>query len=449
MASITKKSENKELVNLQTENERLKKSIEDLWVINQLARIISSTMPIKQILENVASGAVKAIGTEQGTIDLLEEAKSEDPFKTLIRKVDSSSFTEKYRLGEDLSAWMIKNRKALMINDTSQDTTIHGKHIKAEGIRSILSVPLLTQGKLIGVLNLFNKKGKGEFSKNDQRLLSIIASQSAQAIENARLYGEERQLLANLEQTVSELEKANEELRELDRRKSEFLSTVSHELRTPLSPIKSCLENILSGIYGAINEKQRTRLEMALASVNDETRLIENLLDVVRIQENRVSLDLEYVSISDIVQSVIQVFEYEVRNKKIELNAQMSSADRLETQLDSGKIKQVITNLLHNAIKFTPPKGTVKLSARRKARWIKVKITDTGIGIPESQLEKIFDRFYQVDSSLTRKVGGTGIGLNISKKYIELHGGQIWAERNLHSGSTFSFTLPKHTRDYK
>jgi sigma-B regulation protein RsbU (phosphoserine phosphatase) len=194
MVSASKKTKNDELKKLLSENERLKKSIEDLWTINQLARIISSTIPVDQILDKVVSVSVKAIGAEQGTIHLLDEKKGEDPFKTLIRKGADSKIGEKFRLDEELSGWMIKNRKPLVINDPSHDPTIQGKHTVTEGIRSILSVPLMCKGKLIGVVNLFNKKEHGNFSKGDQRLLSIIASQSAQVIENARLYEEEKQL---------------------------------------------------------------------------------------------------------------------------------------------------------------------------------------------------------------------------------------------------------------
>ncbi len=184
-----------ELGQLKEENGRLKKSIEDLWTINQLARIISTTLPVHQILDKVVSGSVKAIGAAQGAISLLDETETgHDQFKTLIRKVDETDFTKKYRLDQDLSGWMIKNRKALLINDFSKNTTFKGKHSAVEKIHSILSVPLLCKGKLIGVLSLFNKKSNREFSKNDQRLLSIIASQSAQVIENARLYEQEKQL---------------------------------------------------------------------------------------------------------------------------------------------------------------------------------------------------------------------------------------------------------------
>jgi signal transduction histidine kinase len=246
-----------------------------------------------------------------------------------------------------------------------------------------------------------------------------------------------------LKQRAEELAKANEELKELDKRKTEFLSTVSHELRTPLTPIKQYLQNMLSEMYGAVNEKQKKRSEMALTCVNDEARLIENLLDLVRIQENRIQTDLEFGSIADIVHRIIHRFEYSAKEKHLELKLNMPDEDCLMINIDREKIRQIITNLVHNAIKFTE-KGTVTVSVFSENEKIKVCVSDTGIGIPDSQIEKIFERFYQIDSSFTRKVGGTGIGLNIVKKFVELHGGKIWVENNKDcAGTCFTFTLPK------
>jgi len=187
----------KNIQELEKENLHLKKTVEDLWTINQLARLISSTMPVDQILDKVVAVSVKGIKAEQGTISLLtakkENEETGDPFKTMIRKVDVSRLVGKYRLDDHLSGWMLSNRKPLTINDVKNDNILKGVQLN-EGIQSILSVPLMCKGNLIGVLNIFNKKDLGGFSNNDQRLLSIIASQSAQIIENARLYVEEKQL---------------------------------------------------------------------------------------------------------------------------------------------------------------------------------------------------------------------------------------------------------------
>ncbi|MFQ5706838.1 MAG: PP2C family protein-serine/threonine phosphatase [bacterium] len=179
---------------LKEENARLKKSVQELVTINELARIISSTMSLEKVLDRVVASSVKAIDAEQGTIHLLEKMAGGDPFKTLIRKADETTPADKYRLDDVLSGWMIKHRNPLLINDFSRTKLFKGSRPEDEKIKTLLSVPLMCKGGLIGVLNLFNKKGPGVFSEDDQRLLCIIASQSAQVIENARLYEEEKQL---------------------------------------------------------------------------------------------------------------------------------------------------------------------------------------------------------------------------------------------------------------
>lgn len=175
------------------ENERLKKSVAELSMLNEFAQIISSTMALDKILDKVVAASLKVIDAEQGTIHLLESAQSASPFRTLIRKADETNPMNKYRLDMELSGWMIRHRKALLINDFSTDKTFRRENGDKK-IRSLLAAPLLCKGKLIGVVNLFNKKHSVGFSLDDQRLLSIIASQSAQVIENARLYEEEKHL---------------------------------------------------------------------------------------------------------------------------------------------------------------------------------------------------------------------------------------------------------------
>jgi len=230
-----------------------------------------------------------------------------------------------------------------------------------------------------------------------------------------------------------------EQLKEL----TEFLSTLSHELRTPLTPVQSCIENLLSGMYGPLTDKQQDRLEIALIGTREEARLIENLLDLVRFQEDRVMLERELSSIAKVIRDVTSVFEFEANRKKIALNAELPDEDPLEILMDTGKVKQVLTNLVDNALKFTPVGGTVTVGVSSPDHEIEIWVRDTGIGIKKEELEKIFDRFYRVDSSLTREVSGTGIGLSIAKEYVEMHGGRVWVESEADKGSTFFFTLPK------
>jgi GAF domain-containing protein/signal transduction histidine kinase len=246
-----------------------------------------------------------------------------------------------------------------------------------------------------------------------------------------------------IRRTYEDLERAYEELKVLDRKKLELLSTVSHEFRSPLTSIKACIELLLKGQYGALNPIQKTKLALALSSVQDEIELIEDLLDLSRIQEGKESLELMRQGLSPIVVDVVGAYLQEANDKEIELVEDFSSGDVLEFSLDSRKIKRVLKNLIKNAINFTD-QGFVKVSVTTTPGIVEVRVQDTGIGIPEQEHEKIFDWFYQVDSSPTREYKGIGVGLYLARKYVEMHGGKIQVERSeVNVGSTFLLTLPR------
>lgn len=192
---------------LKKENDRLKESIQELSTLNELSAVITSTMSLDNILNKVVSSSVKAINAEQGTIHLLDKSDAgADPFKTLIRKADETTPQDRFRLDVELSGWMLAKRQPLLVNDFDSDKRFLNREAGDLKIKTLLSVPLVCKGKLVGVLNLFNKKNTSGFSQNDQRLLTIIASQSAQVIEHARLYEQEKHLL----QIEKELEMAHE-----------------------------------------------------------------------------------------------------------------------------------------------------------------------------------------------------------------------------------------------
>lgn len=271
----------------------------------------------------------------------------------------------------------------------------------------------------------------------------LIPKQGAPNLKYERIQiGTDEKTPVEFERLYNELRRAFEELTELDRKKTEFLSNVSHELRTPLTSVQSCIENFMAGIYGPVTEKQGHRLEIALASAREESRLIANLLDLARIQEGKVTLELSEGSIGQTIREVMNVFRYDAAQRNLSFEEDLPEEDQLELTADLGKIKQVLTNLVGNALRFTPDGGTIILRATRGDDAFVISVEDTGVGIPPEEQENIFKRFYQVDSALTRRRGGTGIGLNIAKEYVEMHGGDIRVESQLGKGSSFIFTLP-------
>ncbi len=237
-----------------------------------------------------------------------------------------------------------------------------------------------------------------------------------------------------------ELVLANERLKELDKLKSDFVSMVSHELKTPLTAMRTSAQVL--GLADAGKETKREMLDIILRNIDRQTNLVNDLLDLSRIESGRMELKFERLSldslIADSIESVKQAASVEGIKLDVELPESLASVKG-----DREKLTQVVINLLNNAIKFTPRSGEIIIKARELNGQVEVKVSDTGIGIPTEDLDSVFNKFYQVDSTLTREAGGTGLGLAICKGIIEAHRGRIWAESELGKGSTFIFRLEK------
>jgi PAS domain S-box-containing protein len=227
---------------------------------------------------------------------------------------------------------------------------------------------------------------------------------------------------------------------EVDRMKSDFVSIVSHELRTPLTSIKGYLDLVLIGASGPINKQQGSFLEIAKANAERLHALVSDLLDLSRIESGKVDLDLQVVSLPEIIDQVVDTVRngFDERNLALTLDV---PADLPEIFGDPGRIAQIVTNLLGNAYKYTR-EGGATIRARLVKDALQISVTDTGVGITKENQEKLFTRFFRADDTMVRQQPGTGLGLSITKSLIEMHGGQIWVDSKPGQGSTFSFTLP-------
>jgi signal transduction histidine kinase len=234
-------------------------------------------------------------------------------------------------------------------------------------------------------------------------------------------------------------------LRELDRLKSDFVANVSHELGTPLTAIKGAVDLILREVPGPLTEKQIHYLARVRSNTQHLAGLIRDLLDLAKIEEGKIELKATRVSLVGLLQEVVETLRPVAMEKQIALEVVMPESSIL-VWADRDKVTQVLMNLIGNAMKFTPPQGTVKVSAANDgAEWVQVVVHDTGPGIPTDEKEKIFDKFYQVTGEGRQKPKGTGLGLAISKRLVEMHGGRIWLDSEPTRGSTFCFTLPMST----
>ena len=248
--------------------------------------------------------------------------------------------------------------------------------------------------------------------------------------------------VAERKRTEKELQTANEELKKIDQLKSEFVSTVSHELRTPLSITKEGISLVLDRVPGSINEKQARILYTAKSNIDRLARIINNLLDISKIEAGQVELKKEKVDLGELIKQTALSFEPKVKEKKLELKINIPKSD-ISIYADSDRITQVLTNLIGNALKFTE-KGKIEISAAQKGNGVECIISDTGIGIPRSNLDRIFEKFRQFGRTSGGGEKGTGLGLFIAKSIILMHKGRIWIESKRGEGSKFIFTVPKY-----
>jgi hypothetical protein len=250
-----------------------------------------------------------------------------------------------------------------------------------------------------------------------------------------------RRMLRDLNEAHEKLTAAYEELKSLDELKANIIANVSHELRTPITICKGAIEIAMDEEDA---DKRRKLLHMAKEAMERENRIVGDLVAVAQMEKQRFRVNLENINIADVIAIVLEEFRGLAEEKKIALEMRVEKAVP-PVKADFEKIRHVLRNLVDNAIKFNPEGGTVEVHASKRKDEVVVCVRDTGIGIPKDKLDKIFDRMYQVDASLTRRYGGTGMGLAVAKQIIELHKGRIWAKSEPGKGSEFCFTLPVST----
>jgi signal transduction histidine kinase len=315
-------------------------------------------------------------------------------------------------------------------------------------------LPLISRGRSVGVFAADNALSRKLIAPSLD-LFRIFASQAAVAIENAQLF--------------REVEEANRQLALASRHKSEFLANMSHELRTPLNAILGFTELIIDGVYGEAPEALRESIEDIHTNGRHLLKLINDVLDLSKIEAGRMQLSLSEYSIQELIGSVISSTRSLAAEKQLELLSHVEEG-LLPAFGDSKRLMQILMNLVGNAIKFTPPTGSVTVTAKMVSssefgvsslqpetldpkpetasviEFIEIAVADTGIGIPATELESIFGEFRQIDSSISREYGGSGLGLSIAKRFVELHGGTIWAESQVGRGSVFHFRIPLRVR---
>jgi len=334
------------------------------------------------------------------------------------------------RKGEGALGQMLVTGEPVQIKDIrdegSYQSRVREKLLRL-GFRSLLVVPLTRDNHLLGGLAV-NRKSPGEFDADVIALLKTFATQSALAIQNARLF--------------REIELKGRQLEVASQHKSEFLANMSHELRTPLNAIIGFSEVLSERLFGEMNEKQSEYVRDITESGRHLLSLINEILDLSKIEAGRMELDLAEFDLGTAIGNTLTLVRERAERRGIRLSCAID--DEVTTiHADERKVKQVLLNLLSNALKFTPEGGAIEITTRVADVMVEVSVTDTGVGIAPEDLETVFDEFRQVGSA-SKKIEGTGLGLAISRKFVELHGGRIRVTSTPGTGSTFAFTLPRH-----
>jgi signal transduction histidine kinase len=329
-------------------------------------------------------------------------------------------------LENSLFGYVYQNSKAVIVKKGKVDERVFREveRVLQTKVDSLLAVPLIFRGETIGVLAVINRANSSHYTEEDVQILETLAAQAAVTILSTLMLDETR--------------RAYDELEELERLKTEFIAIASHELRTPLGLIighASFLKDSVS------TDDQRQEVDVIIRSAGNLKKIIEDLSSVNQFQSGKSKIHQKPIDIREVAQGVVGFFRKEAASKKIDLSVSLPGKPIL-VPMDEDKIRQALGNLLENALEFTDPGGHVRVSVEKLPGYVRVSVMDDGIGIPAKDLSRVFERFYQVESHLTRRHGGMGLGLTVAKAMIELHDGQIWVESVEKKGSNFSFLLP-------
>ncbi len=398
--------------------------------LQEVTRSLSTMVDLDTYLQSILSAATELTESETASLMEYDEASQEFFFRfvpwfhrDLIKDV-------RVPLNGSVAGWSFLQSRPLIVNDVRNDDRHFSKVDEMADFvsSSILVVPLLLHGRPMGVFEVINKADNGYYTDEDILVLETLASLATTAIQN--------DLLENSAQS------SLDESRDLDRLKSEFIAITSHELRTPLGLILGH-STFLRELVG--NEYQE-QVDAIIRNASRLKEIIESLSRVDNYQTGGASLRSRKVSINRVVEDVVASFRDIAKQKGVALKVELDRNQELLVDADGSKISIVLSNLVKNAITFTNESGNVIVRGSLDSSFVKVSVEDDGLGVPAKDLPRIFERFYQVESHLTRRHGGMGLGLSVAKVMIEMHGGRIWAESMEGLGSKFIFLLPLHPK---
>src|SRR5579864_1035015 len=406
----------------------------EIQLLNWLGGLFTASLSLNENIEAMLRATSQMVQFDAATVFLLNEGSRELTACATFPHKDEVPHIARFVLGEGILGYAVEQLETLNIVDATLDPRFKILD-QSRSPRSLMVQPLATPQRVVGAMTL-SRQRVDPFTELDAAILKVITNQAAIAIDNGRLY---EQLQAHL----GELETANAQIAEVSRLKSEFLANMSHELRTPLNAILGFSELLRDDLAGKITDKQRKDcLDNIYTSGRHLLSLINDVLDLTKIEAGRMDLVYEEFTVESALREVLNVIRALAMKKDIQIGSSVEPAD-LVLIADKNKVKQILYNLLSNAIKFTGQGGRVQVrGARLGDDRLRIEVQDSGIGIPAELRHKIFGAFYQVQSASNREYPGTGLGLALTKRLLELHGGSVEFESAPGQGTTFSAVLP-------
>ena len=422
--------ENARLLNeLRQRTDELSRSVEELRALGEVSQAVNSTLDLETVLSTIVAKAVQLSGTEAGAIYVFDAVQREFHLQAtygMDRELIDVLTQRRIGLDDPNVAQALAQPEPIQVAELKEEAPSDLNEITLRaGFRARLVAPLLRGEEIVGLL-VVRRRTPGVFPQNTVDLIKTFAGQSALAIQNARLF--------------HEIEDKSRQLEVASRHKSQFLANMSHELRTPLNAILGYTELILDNIYGEAPEQMRSVLERVQTNGKHLLGLINDVLDMSKIEAGQVTLSLSDYSLEELIHSVYVAVEPLATQKNLALRTSIEP-DLPVGHGDERRLAQVLLNLVGNAIKFTEA-GEVAIGASHSDGLFRVAVRDSGPGIAAADQDKIFEEFQQVDNTPTRQKGGTGLGLAISKRIVEMHGGRILVDSELGKGSTFTISIP-------
>ncbi len=395
--------------------------VEELSMMQRIDRELNATLDYQQTMERALEWAIQRTGADVGLIAVLAEEDGRQGLRLLVSQGYPPDAVEPYRetlwpLDRGIVGRVARTGRPELVSDVRRDPDYVAA---AEGMVAQITVPIWREERIIGIIVLESSK-PGKLDQDALDFVVRLADHAAIAIENARLF--------------AAVEAANQA-------KTDFISFVSHELKQPMTAIKGYTDLVVKGLAGDLTDTQRSFLEVIRSNVNRMDTMVQELLDISRIEAGRLRLEVGRVALQEAVEEAIRVIRQEIEARRQTLEVEI--AEPLPpVQADRNRVVQILTNLLSNAYKYTPEEGHIRVTVQPNGGFVVCSISDTGIGIAPEERERLFTKFFRSQHPLVRNVPGTGLGLVITKNLVELQGGQIWVESEPGKGSTFTFTLP-------